>query len=227
MAATEKATTGKTRPGRRRAGSPAGAPAPRAGRLWRQDPDARRAMILEAAEAEIVGKGVDGLRTGPLAKRAGVAEGTVFSLFGSKNAVIVEVGRRWAQGMVEAAFEPLMRGPIDTPDIEAFVTSIFAYAARTTPLMRAFFWTGNKETAETVDVVIRDQIVEAIDEAITRDGSPGRRFDDSRVAAAIQFGMVENALRDCFVRGDGKHRDAYSREVSASLRAMLGLSDAR
>ena len=45
---------------------------------------------------------------------------------------------------------------------------------------------------------------------------------DTSIAAEIQFGLVESALRDCFLRRRGEDEERYVREVTRCPGAYVG-----
>jgi hypothetical protein len=45
---------------------------------------------------------------------------------------------------------------------------------------------------------------------------------DTGIAAEILFGLVESALRDCFLRRGGEGEERYVREVTRCLGAYVG-----
>ena len=47
----------------------------------------------------------------------------------------------------------------------------------------------------------------------------------ARVGAELQFGLVESALRDCFLRHGGANQEIYVRELTRCLRAYLERAD--
>lgn len=58
------------------------------------DPDGKRKAVLDAAAAELAAKGYAGANTGDIAKRAGVAAGTVFRIYPTKDALANAVYQR-------------------------------------------------------------------------------------------------------------------------------------
>jgi AcrR family transcriptional regulator len=190
-------------------------------RTWQQDPEGRRQRILEAAEVEVAKRGIHGLRTMAIARRAKVSEGTIFHLFGSKNALLSEMGYRYGDGLVRAAFGGVE--PIEgDADVAAIIGAIFDYVDRNRALFAAFLW-ANDPTSGEVASAVREEMVNAIARQLANGVSQGVIPQlDSLAAAEIQYAMVEGTLRDCFVRHDGRDRERTERELVRSLRALLG-----
>src|SRR6186713_2662863 len=102
-------TASKTTPGKRtEAGARAAAVGAVAEPLKRRSaaPEARRAAILDAALEEFTARGYEGARLDDVARRAGVAKGTIYLYFSDKEALFQELVRSMLNpivGAVEAA----------------------------------------------------------------------------------------------------------------------------
>ena len=89
-------TASKTTPGKRtQAGARAAAIGAAAGPRKRRSaaPEARRAAILDAALEEFTARGYEGARLDDVAKRAGVAKGTIYLYFADKETLFQELVR--------------------------------------------------------------------------------------------------------------------------------------
>lgn len=191
-------------------------------RTWRQDPAGRRARILDAASDEFGRCGFRATRLDHIAARAGVAEGTIYHWFGSKHGLLVAVGERYGDGLVDAAFGSLAI-PTTPNDIATIVRNIFAYVRATPGALAAFLLASDPVEGGPAQEANRTRMVAAIQAQLDGWRQQGRipRMD-TRVSAELQFGLVESALRDCFLRGDGRDEVSYIREVTHCLAAYLG-----
>jgi AcrR family transcriptional regulator len=196
--------------------------APRRRRTWRQDPDGRRARILEAAAREFARRGYRAARVDDVARAAGVAEGTVYHRFGSKRGLLVAVGERYGRGMAEAAFGHL--GPELAPaDVGTIVRRIFDYVRQTDAPLGVFLLTNDPDEGRPAQDANRGQILAVVEATLRR--WMGRGVVPAmhpRIAAELHFGLVETALKDCFLRRGGADEDAYVAEVTRTLAACLG-----
>jgi len=103
----------------RRAAAPAGLPAPRSSSKWRARKDDRRSQILDAAFQEFSANGFEATHLDDVARRAGVAKGTIYLYFRDK--------------------EQLFRAMVQTylvPVIEGFRASAASYAGSAENLAR-------------------------------------------------------------------------------------------
>src|SRR5207302_7501971 len=89
-AGVKAAKKGGSKPGPRAAAKPRAAGAPTRRSL---PPEARRAAILSAALEEFTARGYEGARLDDVAKRAGVAKGTIYLYFADKETLFQELVR--------------------------------------------------------------------------------------------------------------------------------------
>jgi AcrR family transcriptional regulator len=197
-------------------------PRGRARRTWRQDPAGRRAAVLEAATRAFASHGYRRARIEDVAREAGVAEGTVYHLFDSKQGLLTAVGADYGAGLVRAAFG---EGTVEVrpgPEIEAMVGRIFRHVAESGGPLAAFLLTGDPEEGGPAQAANREQMLGAIERALVQAMRDGRvSLREPRIAAELQFGVVESALRDCFLRAGGRRQQAYVRETARLLNAYL------
>ncbi len=81
-----------------------GAPVPSRGdtRARRYDPAETKQRVLTAANMLFSTKGFANTGTADIAREADVSEGSIFYHFGSKKALLAELGERYGQSMIEA-----------------------------------------------------------------------------------------------------------------------------
>lgn len=195
-------------------------------RTWRQDPEGRRGRVLDEAAIEFGRLGYGAARLAAIARRADVAEGTVYHLFGSKQGLVVAVGERFGAGLAAAAFADL---PADfhPRDVGLVVGNIFAFVRRSRETLGAFLLAAESVEGGEAQAASRDQMVRAVETALRsyRDGGLIPESEpplNPRVAADLQFAMIEGALKACFLHGDGSQEQLYQQEATRSLKAMLG-----
>lgn len=191
-------------------------------RRWRQDPAGRRAAILEAATGAFAAHGYRRARVDAIARAAGVAEGTVYHLFGSKQGLLRAVGDAYGAGLVHAAFGGAAVEVRPGPAIAAMVTRIFRHVSESGGPLIAFLLSNDPDEGGPAQAANRERMLGAIEDGLRRAIRAGHvTLRDTRVAAELQFGLVESALRDCFLRSGGKRQGAYVQEVARALNAYL------
>lgn len=191
-------------------------------RTWRQDPEGRRARILKAGAREFGRRGFRDARMDRVAKAAGVAEGTLYHQFGSKQGLLVAVGNQYGRGLAEAAFGDLEQ-PIDPREIGTMVRNIFAYVRNSGGPLAAFLLASEPTEGGPALEANRTQMIAAI-EVQLEDGVRRGLITpmNTRIAAVVQYGLVESALRECFLRRNGQDEALFIREVTTCLSAHLG-----
>jgi AcrR family transcriptional regulator len=182
----------------------------------------RRARILEAAVRAFGREGFGAARVDAIAKAAGVSEGTVYHQFESKQGLLIAVGDRYGRGLAQAAF-----GGVDASlhprDAGVIVRNIFTYVRETEGSLAAFLLTNDPAEGGPAQDANRAQMLAAVEAALRRWIDAGLVRDmDPRIAAEIQFSLVESALRECFLRHGGRNEEDYIREVTRCLTAYLG-----
>lgn len=190
-------------------------------RSWHQDPEGRRARVLAAAARHFSRRGYQGARVAEIARSARVAEGTVYHLFGSKRALLVAVGDRYGAGLAEAAFRDL-GATLGAKDVERIVRRIFAYVRTSDGPLVAFLLANDPDEGLPAQAANRARMLHALEHALRSGVERGQlpRLN-ARVAAELQFGLVESALRACFIERRGADESAYVRETTRMLRAAL------
>jgi len=157
-----------------------------------------------------------------IARDAGVAEGTVYTQFESKRALLVATGERYGQGLARAAFGEL--GSQVTPrDMEGVVGNIFRYVRETDGPLAAFLLANQPDEGAPAQAASREEMLAAIESVLRRWVDAGTIPElNTRIAAELQFGLVETALRCCFLLENGENEGAYVQEVTGALRAYVG-----
>lgn len=195
-------------------------------RSWRQDPDGRRARILDAATGEFAKHGFRGARLGRVADTAGVAEGTIYHQFESKHGLLVAVGQRYGAGLARAAFGDLAPDP-SPGELSRIVQNIFDYVRDGDDALAAFLLSHDPLEGGPAQDENRRLMIGAIEARLRLWVERGLVPPlDTPIAAEIQFGLVESALRDCFIRRGGSEEARTVREVTRCLAACIGLRPA-
>lgn len=188
---------------------------------WRKDPAGRRARVLSAA-AELFGrKAHEAVRMHDVAVAAGVSEGSVYQHFGSREGLLLALAERYGRGFADAMFEGLSRDA-DPPDVEGAMRRAFAYVRHSDPLFGVFLLSDDLSQSGEARRANREEIVSSLAsflESWSRHGliKPVR----PRITATLLFGLVEAALKECFVRGRRAQEEAYLQDVVQAIRGIL------
>jgi len=161
----------------------------------------RKEAILKAAIQLFAERGFHVTATSEVAKRAGVAEGTIFHHFKTKEGILRYIFDEMMDVYVEGIKTRLIKGISGLDAIEELIRFHFRFS---------------EERSEELTVVIRD-----FPFRITEPGSPLREVVTSGLL------RVTNIIRECIEMGqkDGSIRDISPTEAAFTIQGMLnGLS---
>ena len=193
------------------------APAP----ARRREPERKRERLLEAARRLFARRGYAATTTAQLARAAGVAEGTVFHHFASKQALLEAVASDYGRGLAERMFAGVPAGARE-PAAEAMLRAAFAYVREQGALSRLLVLAPDPVGASVGRAATRREIVSALAEAFGRwQGHAGLREFDPRIVAELLYALVEAALTECFLHGDGSREADYLRETIACVEGAM------
>ncbi len=188
---------------------------------WRKDPDGRRERVLTAAARLFGERGFAAVRTREIADAAGVSEGTLFHHYRSKQSILLAVAERYGTGFATAMFEDL-DPEAGVPNVERVIRSAFAYVRHSDPLLGVFLLSDDAYASPAARSANREAIVSRLARFFTVWQRRGLAEPASpRVCSELCFGVVESALRECFVRGKRADEDLYVEEAVRAIRAML------
>jgi AcrR family transcriptional regulator len=209
MTAAERGTRRKRAGGRAR-------PAAR-----RREPERKRARLLDAARSLFAARGYAATTTAQLARAAGVAEGTVFHHFASKRALLEAVAGEYGRGLAEHMFaaDDL---EASEPDADRVLRRAFAYVREQGALSRLLALAPEPTDRSAARAASRREVVAALASAFSAwRGRESLRAFDPQITAELLFALVEAALTECFVHGDGSREEEYLRETVACVEGAL------
>jgi len=208
--------TAAARAVRRKKGVERARPAPR-----RREPEQKRARLLEAARSLFAERGYAATTTAQLAREAGVAEGTVFHHFPSKRALLEAVAGEYGRGLAERMFAGVDVTASD-PAAEPMLRRAFAYVREQGALSRLLALAPDPIGWKAARAASRREIVSALASAFSAwQGRESLRVFDPQITAQLLFALVEAALTECFVYGDGSREEEYLRETVACVEGAL------
>ncbi len=195
----------------------------------RYKPDETRQRILEAARTMFRAKGYANTSSADLAIAAGVAEGSIYYHYGSKRALLAELGREFAEGMVAA-----MRGDSEGEeklaqlDPGVMVERCFAYCDVYGDPHEMLGVSGkNDADKEQFESVSRDVVIKFVEEAFEATvkvyGNPGINVP---VAAALSYAVVHDAMMRITHLEDKDASGAVIQETMRFVRAACGFPSA-
>lgn len=194
------------------------------GASWKKNPDGRRQRVLDEATALFATRGFAKVSTGDIARAAGVAEGSVFHYFGSKQQLLRAVGERYGAGFAAAMFEGV-DAVASRETVREVVGRAFDFVEKSWPGFGLFLLSDDPSAAPLAQKANRDVVTKAVEAALETWSRGGAiAHVDAAVVADLLFGLVEAALRGCFAGGGAEGRKRYEAATVAAISDILGLA---
>lgn len=177
----------------------------------RQPPDVRREQLLDATEQLIDERGIKALTVAEVAARAGVAKGTTYLYFPSKDALIAGVRARYLE-----AYGATVEPDPDQPALDqvlGLLERLIAFAAERHRVHHALFHEAGF-SEEDAFARLRSALAALVEQGVARGEL---QVDDVAAAATYVVGGVHDVLVDAL------HADDPA-ELSRATRAALDLT---
>ncbi len=197
-------------------------PTDRAQRAERQKA-ARREAILGAARTVFARKGFHGTTIADIADEAGIALGTVYLYFPSKNAIFAALHERLFALIARAAAQGAPPGATLRDDIDARVSAVFDTCRDNQDLLRLVVLNTDPTSPEAREMAraahererpLADLYRRAMEAGLVRKSDP-------EVLAKLVTGLVSIAVYQCFVLDDGAEANRLKDGVVDFLTAAL------
>ena len=195
-------------------------------RRFRRAPDEKRARIVAVARACVSTKPYESTTTAEIARRAGVSEGTIFHHFGSKQGLLLVVGRAYAADLARTMYEGLAtRRPAGmlevVEDVEARVRH-FLEEEGVPGLVPGKHRDG--EVIETVLAAIREHIIDGGAKLLDawRAANVTRPLQPREVAEVI-YPIFEHHILRRALAGEPPLPSDLAREIALVYEGALGL----
>jgi AcrR family transcriptional regulator len=208
----------KRRTSRKRAGA---VPA----RSWKKNPGDRRQRVLDEATRLFATRGFANVSTGDIARAAGVAEGSVFHYFGTKQQLLRAVGERYGGEFASAMFGGV-EAVASRVTIREVVARAFDFVEKSWPGFGLFLLSDDPSAAPLALKANRDVVTRAVENALEAWSASGAIGTiDAAVTSDLLFGLVESALRGSFAGGKAAPRSRYESATVDAISAVLGFVD--
>jgi len=192
--------------------------------------EATRRKLYEAAVTLIAEQGFSATTVDEIAERAGVAKGTVYYNFASKNDLFEELLRhgvgRLTVSLRRAAEEAAARGGTRVDALDAMVRAGLMFIVRNpsfTQLYVAELWRTNRTWQETL-MTVRQEAVAVVEQVLgeaVRAGEVSPETDVPLTASAL-FGMVLVAALDWQAFQPERSLDEVHAALSLLLQGRIG-----
>lgn len=184
-----------------------------------EEPNKREA-IIEAARKLFTTVGYEATTISQVAREAGVGVGTVYLYFKNKNDLLYGVKGDWEMQYLAYMGLPEIQALPMRERARPLVEKSFAICAEHREMVQLMGMQPEMVGDwHEYDSGLVTQALEAMFEEAARSGDI--RPIDPKPAAAIAFGMVDQALIQCFVQGDGRDQQRYIVALVDALETWL------
>jgi AcrR family transcriptional regulator len=190
---------------------------------------ARRQQLLEVAEALFLDAGYGKTSVSRIVKTAGVAQGTFYLYFASKEAILLEL-RRGVLRRLRRSFKQAARSSAGAADarLAAGFVAVAAEVVRNIPLLRQF---RSAETAVQTEQVVLDgrASMAAPIEALIHDGVATHTFvvDSVPIAAHVALSLFSDLIYTSAAYGEPASTDVLVPATTRLLLRGLGVAPSR
>ena len=183
---------------------------------------ARREDILDAARQVFAERGFRGTTIADIAEAAGIALGTIYLYFKSKDDVFAALSQRLGELISHAFLEPPTEPTLDGV-VRGRVRDVFTACANNRDLVRLVVLnTDPKSTAKHRDKQSEVGHAQPLAEGLARAAERGWiRNDDPWVMARLIFGLASIAVYQAYVISDGDGAEALCEGTADMIVAYL------
>ena len=179
----------------------------------------RRAQLLRAARKVFRAKGYDGASVSEIVREAGVAQGTFYLYFPSKRDAAVSLRDGLMETMAQAVATAVKSRTSFEDRLESLIASGFKVARKNADLFRLAF-IGADETHPEMHSESQEHasFLTAITDLFRNAVDAGEmEAMDPEIAARLAMGLLQHAMIEAFVFGEGEESDRLEQGVSSLL----------
>lgn len=190
------------------------------------DDPSKREAIIEAARILFTTKGYESTTMAEVARHAGVGVGTVYLYFKNKSDLLYAIKGEWDLEFLRFMAQPEIQAIPHHLRARPFIEAAFALCEQHTDMVQLM----GMQPEQIGDWYDQDgsRVVQALQGMFEEAIAAGAfRPVDARAAATISFGMVNQALIQCFALEGGKEKQRYIDTLVDALEHWLLLDDRR
>ena len=182
----------------------------------------RRAQLLRAARKVFRAKGYDGASVSEIVREAGVAQGTFYLYFPSKKDAAVSLVDGLMENMAQAVATAIESRTSFEDRVESMIAAAFKVARKSADVLRLSF-IGADETHPQMhsESPQHTSVLRAITDLFTDAADAGEMeitdAMDPEMAARLALGLLQHAMLEAFVFGQGEESNRLEQGVSALL----------
>jgi AcrR family transcriptional regulator len=179
----------------------------------------RRAQLLRAARKVFRAKGYDGASVAEIVHEAGVAQGTFYLYFPSKKAAAVSLRDGLMETMARAVAAAVESRTSFEDRLESLIAAAFKVARKNADLFRlAFIGADERHPEMHSESQEHASLLKATTDLFRGAVDAGEmEAMDPEIAARLAIGLLQHAMIEAFVFGEGEESDRLEQGVSAML----------
>lgn len=187
--------------------------------------DERHASILAAARKVFAEKGYERTAVADIVREAGVAQGTFYLYFPSKQDAFFALADAFFSEMAGHVGAALEAEPDPGERVRAITHSCFVAASENADLVRLVFFGSDSASAAAQERFSEaNPVVDAVRGMIEAGVEAGDlEIDDPEVTARLLVGLVRTAVLEAYVLGDGSGADRLERATAQMFARTLGM----
>ncbi len=188
------------------------------GRRTESEP-VRRAQLLRAARKVFRAKGYGGATVSEIVREAGVAQGTFYLYFPSKRDIAVSLRDGLMETMAQAVITAVKSRTSFEDRLESLIAAGFKVARRNADLFRLAFIGADETYPEMHSESPEHASLLRATTDLFRGAVDAGEMEamDPEIAARLALGLVQHAIIEAFVFGEGDESDRLEQGVSALL----------
>ena len=179
----------------------------------------RRAQLLRAARKVFRAKGYDGASVSEIVREAGVAQGTFYLYFPSKKDAAVSLLNELMETMAQAVAAAVESRTSFEDRLESLIAEGFKVARRNTDLFRLAFIGADETHPEMHSESQEHASILTVITPFFRNAVDAGEMEamDPEIAARLAIGLLQHAMIEAFVFGEGEESDRLEQGVSTLL----------
>ena len=190
--------------------------------MARQTDPSRREAILDAARAVFREDGYTNARMSDIAKQAGVASGTLYLYFESKEGLVQGLAERYFAGVADALLPDLQTNPDIVRACTHALHTTLAHASANQDLVRLFRldvgmgkegMVRNPPSLQRIHTALADKLIAGMQQQLIYPYN-------AHVLAELLIGLVNHTIVACLLRKDG-NIDEYEETLRSFINRAL------
>lgn len=185
----------------------------------------RREQLLRAARTVFAEKGYDRATVGDVVRQAGVAQGTFYLYFPSKQAVLGTLAHDFRNALLAELFDPALDALPRRDRARAMVRGVFRVSRANPDLVRALHMGVDVQEQAAMAAESGDSVVEQVTSFIRGQVDAATLGPmNLDIVATMICRLVERASLECFVLGDGSEAEEYENTLVEMIDRIFGMS---